>query len=88
MGKAKDLLDSGTIDVVTFASSSSVSNFVTALDGVIDLGQARIACIGPKTAETARKLGLKVEIMAKESTIPALVDAIEGFFEGEQNDVP
>ena len=39
--------------------------------------QAKIACIGPVTAETARNAGFEVDIIAEEQTIPGLVDAIE-----------
>ena len=44
---------------------------------------AKIACIGPKTAETATKFGLKVDIVAREYTIAGLVAAIEEYFEKE-----
>ena len=46
----------------------------------LNLNGAKIACIGPKTAETAVKAGLKVDIMPQEQTIPGLVDAIEEYF--------
>jgi uroporphyrinogen-III synthase len=36
----------------------------------------RIACIGPITAQTARDLGLRVDIIAQEYTTRGLVDAI------------
>jgi len=66
-------------DVITFTSSSTVANFVRAfpddrLPAV--LGDAEIACMGPVTADTARKLGLKVGIIAREYTIQGLVQAI------------
>ncbi|MEK6536161.1 MAG: uroporphyrinogen-III synthase, partial [Actinomycetota bacterium] len=37
-----------------------------------------IACIGPVTAETARELGLRVDLVADEYTIPGLVRALIG----------
>jgi uroporphyrinogen-III synthase len=40
----------------------------------------RIACIGPKTAETAAKAGLIVDIVARQQTIPGLVTAMEEYF--------
>ena len=76
----KRAISSGEIDVVTFASSSTVSNLMAAMGNDANLHGTRVACIGPKTAETARRLGLKVDILARESTIPALVDAIEEYF--------
>ena len=39
-----------------------------------------IACIGPNTAETAEKNGLKVDICAEKYTIDGLVDAIQNYF--------
>ena len=66
-------------DVITFTSSSTVVNFVRAfpedrLPAV--LGDAVVACMGPVTADTARKLGLKVEIVAREYTTRGLAAAI------------
>jgi uroporphyrinogen-III synthase len=40
------------------------------------LHETRIASIGPVTSQTARELGLRVDIEAKEFTIDGLVDAI------------
>jgi uroporphyrinogen III methyltransferase/synthase len=40
------------------------------------LGDAEIACMGPVTADTARKLGLQVSITAREYTTHGLVQAI------------
>ncbi|MCS7260779.1 MAG: uroporphyrinogen-III synthase, partial [Anaerolineae bacterium] len=53
------------VDVVTFTSSSTVRHFVALTRG-IDYGDPAIACIGPVTAETARQLGLRVDIVAEE----------------------
>jgi uroporphyrinogen III methyltransferase/synthase len=78
-GMARELLERGEIDVVTFTSSSTVSNFVNLLKGM-DLARVldgvKIACIGPITAKTAEELGLKVDVVAKEYTIEGLVQAI------------
>lgn len=66
-------------DVVTFTSSSTVVNFVHAFpDDALPavLGDAVVACMGPVTADTARKLGLKVEIIAREYTTRGLAAAI------------
>lgn len=68
------------IHVVTFTSSSTVRNFVAMLGGGDAvkplLHSVAIASIGPITAGTIETYGLKVSIMPKENTIPALVDAI------------
>jgi len=65
--------------VITFTSSSTVRNFVS-LAGA-ETGAARIACIGPITAQTAQSLGLPVHIVAKDYTIPGLVQAIKEHYE-------
>jgi len=74
-------LQSGEIDCVTFTASSTVENFV----GTFGAGEAarllaktRVACIGPITADTARKRGLGVETEADEYTISGLVEAVTG----------
>lgn len=82
--RAREILSSGQIDVITFTSSSTASNFVAAFgDGGAALNNAKVACIGPKTAETATRAGLKVDIVASEHTIPGLVTAIERYFRKE-----
>lgn len=73
------LFDGDGADVITFTSSSTVVNFVSAfpedrLPAI--LGDADIACMGPVTADTARKLGLGVSIVAREYTTHGLVQAI------------
>ncbi len=73
------LFDAEGVDVITFTSSSTVYNFVKAfpedrLPAI--LGDAEVACMGPVTADTARKLGLSVSIVAREYTTHGLVQAI------------
>jgi uroporphyrinogen-III synthase len=63
-----------------------VTNLVAAFNGgPVETGHAMIACIGPKTADTARKAGLNVDVMAAEYTIPGLVAAIEERLTAEVN---
>lgn len=64
----------GTLDAVTFTSSSTVTNFVKTL-GIPPAGTL-IACIGPATAQTALKLGLWVDVVAHKATVEALVDDV------------
>ena len=81
IARAKKMLKSGEIDVITFTSSSTVTNLVSAFRGEkLEVDGAKIACIGAKTADTAAKAGLKVDILAREATIPGLVAAIEEYF--------
>ncbi|HEY8679193.1 MAG TPA: hydroxymethylbilane synthase [Candidatus Dormibacteraeota bacterium] len=64
------------VDVVTFTSSSTVRNFAGALNGAAFPSDCLTACIGPITAETARELGLRVDIIAQEYTARGLVEAL------------
>ena len=70
-------------DVVTFASPSAAANF-GALFREDELraaaGSARIAVIGPSTADAVRALGLGVDIIARESTACGLVQSIDEYY--------
>jgi uroporphyrinogen III methyltransferase/synthase len=61
-------------DVVTFTSSSTVSNFLAAMTGRPI--PPVVAAIGPITAATAREHGLAVDVEAEVHTIDGLVDAL------------
>jgi uroporphyrinogen III methyltransferase/synthase len=81
VARIKKMLEAGEIDMVTFTSSSTVTNLAAAFDpGKVSLNGVIAACIGPKTAETAIKAGLKVDILAQEQTIQGLVEAIEQYY--------
>jgi len=81
IAEARRRLVSGEIDAITFTSSSTVINLVAAFQGESrQINQAKIACIGPKTAEAATGAGLEVAILASEQTISGLVEAIEEYF--------
>jgi uroporphyrinogen III methyltransferase/synthase len=82
----KDILRDG-VDIATFTSSSTVRNLVRLLSGDLKaFSGATIACIGPITADTAREMGLDVQIVAREHTIAGLVEAIEAYL--SQEDTP
>jgi len=70
-------LRAGRIDVVTFTSSSTVRNLVAMLGDASALERPLIACIGPITAQTARELGLRVDVQASEYTVEGLVAALK-----------
>jgi uroporphyrinogen III methyltransferase/synthase len=77
----KELLISNKIDVVTFTSASTVKNFVKSLGKHAELlNKVLIASIGPVTSEAAIKLGLRVDVEAKEQTIAGLVEAIINYY--------
>ena len=62
-------------DYVTFTSSSTVRNFVTAVgDGLPE--RARIVSIGPVTSETAREAGLTVDVEARRHDPEGLVEGL------------
>lgn len=74
-------LANGEIDYVTFASSSTVTNLLGILGSAEALHGARVACIGPVTAETCRKNGIAPDIVAGVYTIDGLVDAMRASME-------
>ena len=83
-GNAEELkakLAAGEIDLVTFTSSSTVTNLLKLLGGKEALAGVKLACIGPVTAETARCEGLEPEIEAFEYTINGLVETIRDYFQ-------
>ncbi len=77
-----ELLKQGKIHIVTFTSSSTVTNLLRALkelgehEPVELLRGCNIACIGPLTAQTALDAGLNVDYMAKEATVSSLVASL------------
>lgn len=79
-------LDAGTLDVVTFGSSSTVDNFFAQipeerlLQGP-DAKRVKLAAIGPVTAKTLAKHGFAADIQPEEYTIPALVKALADHYE-------
>jgi uroporphyrinogen III methyltransferase/synthase len=82
--------EAGNIDLVTFTSSSTVTNFLQMLGAGDRHEQDRLlhgvfmVAIGPITAETARNSGLTVHIQPEEYTIPAMVKSIVAYFKGER----
>ena len=76
------LLEAGELDCVSFGSSSTVENFLALVPA--DLLRAHpetaLAAIGPVTARTLERHGLKAAVMPAEYTIPALADAIAAHF--------
>ena len=65
--------------LVVFTSSSTVDNLLRMLppeERTRYLQDTKIASIGPITSETLRRNGLKVDIEAREYTVPGLVRAI------------
>ena len=71
------------IDILTFTSSSSVSNLVNHCSPQAVKQRLRrlpTACIGPITAQTARELGLNVQIEASQYTVEGLIEAMKEWY--------
>ncbi|HEY4386273.1 MAG TPA: uroporphyrinogen-III synthase [Ktedonobacteraceae bacterium] len=89
------LLQEGLLDILTFTSSSTVRNFMSWLKSCEQgetesagrlLMHAKVACIGPITAQTARELGLHIDIEASEFTIAGLTEAIVSYYKEKSHD--
>ena len=78
IAKARDLLAQGRLDCITFASSSTVENFLK----LVPAGELRrhpetlLAAIGPITAKTLAAHGLKADLQPRNYTIASLVEAL------------
>ncbi|WP_367360251.1 uroporphyrinogen-III C-methyltransferase [Syntrophus sp. (in: bacteria)] len=72
----------GRVDVLTFTSPSTVTNFLEIMgpDFLPIPAGIRVACIGPVTAAAARKAGLPVDILQEAYTVPGLVESLKDFF--------
>ncbi|WP_051188060.1 uroporphyrinogen-III synthase [Brevibacillus thermoruber] len=84
--EAAERLRRGEIDAIAFTSSSTVQHFMQVmapygLDGL--LVSVRIVCIGPVTAETAKRLGLPVHAVAREYTVDGLLQALTANLGGD-----
>jgi uroporphyrinogen III methyltransferase/synthase len=77
------LFKDGVIDMITFTSPSTVDNFLDLLKGKSifkELLKAKVACIGPITAQRAVEKGLKIDIVPDEYTMDALSKAIIEYY--------
>jgi uroporphyrinogen III methyltransferase/synthase len=79
------MLEKGDIHMVTFTSSSTVSNFMDMFQEDSDqllkwMKTVTVACIGPVTAKTAQGRGLTVQITPPDYTIEALTQAMVDYF--------
>lgn len=74
-GDIGKILESERVDCIIFTSPSSIPDDLH----MLPTGTA-LAVIGPVTREAAQLLGLKPDIVPVESTIPALIEAIQQYF--------
>lgn len=73
----------GKIDMVTFTSASAITNFLEMFkrhSPAALLDNVHTAVIGPSTASTAQQSGLRVDVIAKETSIENLAEEIAKFF--------
>ncbi|MDT5362585.1 MAG: uroporphyrinogen methyltransferase / synthase [Mycobacterium sp.] len=72
--QTREMIKTGGFDAVCFTSSSTVRNLV----GIAGKPHARtiVACIGPKTAETAAEFGLRVDVQPEIAAVGPLVEAL------------
>jgi len=76
-------VEDGPLDMITFTSPSTVDNLLHLVKGKpVEKGVsgAKIACIGPITAQRAAEKGLEVTIVPDTYTIEGLLDAIVRFY--------
>ncbi|WP_136608276.1 uroporphyrinogen-III C-methyltransferase [Paenibacillus dokdonensis] len=87
------LLEDHAIHIVTFTSSSTVSHLIGKLKqmGVQDpvqlLSTVEAACIGEVTAQTARDAGLRVSMVAEQSTIEGLMESLCSYMKKDHQQV-
>lgn len=72
------------VDAVTFTSGSTARNFVTLLENRLNLDEffaaTAVAVIGPSTAKVCEKLGIRVDVIPEDYTVPGLIDALKSYF--------
>jgi uroporphyrinogen-III synthase len=70
-------------DAIVLASASAVRSLVRGLGsgGSVLLREKVIACIGPISADQARELGIRVDVVPVKSTMRATAEALGRFYE-------
>ena len=76
--EALRIIEDGEIDYITFASSSSVVNFVSLIgkENLSKLNKTKIISIGPITSKTIEDFGLNVYEQSQQATINSMIEAI------------
>ena len=72
----RERIKNGELDIITFASSNTVRNFVDAMADTPVPDNILLAAIGPVTAETCRELLRPPDCIATEYTMDGLIAAI------------
>ncbi len=76
VGNIGEILETERVDCIVFTSPSTIPEDLH----MLPTGTA-LAVIGPVTREAALLVGLKPDVVPAESTIPALLTAIQEYFQ-------
>jgi len=80
-----DLIARGKVDVLTFTSPSTVTNFITIMGAEWTTPEdLKIACIGPVTEAAANTAGMRTDIVQGPYVIAGLVEAIINEFKNDK----
>jgi len=80
--KIENLKNEKEIDLLTFASSSAVKNFVQLLPPQKQtlFFQIPALCIGPATLKTAQDLGFQTLLQSDEATLSSMIEKVREYF--------
>ena len=75
---ALQVIDDEEVEYITFASSSTVKNFMTLIgeNNIKKLNDKKIISIGPITSKTIEDFGVEIYKEADEATIDSMIDII------------
>ena len=78
------LIHDNKVDVITFTSSSTVTNFLEIMGRDFKLpANIDVACIGPVTEAAAKKAGFRIDIQQEEYTMEGLVQSLLQYFKDD-----
>jgi uroporphyrinogen III methyltransferase/synthase len=75
MRAAADELQRGKVDWVVFTSANAVDRFGALLRDARDFGTAKVAAIGPGTADALRRFGIETDLVPERFVAESLVEA-------------
>jgi uroporphyrinogen-III synthase len=88
-GEGQNQFSSGHLEAILFFSPSAVRNFLNwdegkggqVLRSISDLSRkTAVVAVGPVTASALREAGLRNIVQAQNTTVPAVIEALESFF--------
>ncbi|MBW6512026.1 MAG: uroporphyrinogen-III C-methyltransferase [Desulfuromonadaceae bacterium] len=84
--RIRAMLAAGEIDVVTFASSSAIDNFIKMVgdDAPHLLDRVAVASIGPLTSKTALRQGISVAVEPEQATVDDMLAALIAYYQTRQ----